>query len=135
MILFDTTFLIDLANADQVAAKLASDMDGKGEVAALSVVSMHEYLLGVYLANYGKSSLEGKLESAERDLSKFRILPLTADIARISSKVQAQVTRSGKPIGLNDIYISATAMRHDIELVSRNTKHFGAVSGLRFRGY
>ena len=135
MILFDTSFLIDLVNGDAGAVKLASEADAKGEIAALSVISMHEYLLGIYLAYYGRASFDEKLESAERDLSKFRILPLTKDMVRISSKIQMQMIRKGKAIGINDIHIGATALYYGAEMVSRNAKHLGEIPDLRLSGY
>ena len=85
---------------------------------------MHEYLLGVHLAYDGKASFEQKMESAERDLSRFSILPFDEEVARISSKIHAQTIKKGRQIGINDIYIAATSLYHGAELVSRNVKHF-----------
>ncbi len=135
MILFDTTFLIDLVNGDTEAAKLASEMDENQEVAALSAISMHEYLLGVYLVYHGREALREKLESAERDLSKFRILPFTKNIAHTSSKVHAELIKKGTQIGINDTYIGATALNYNIKLVSRNRRHFKQITNLNLRTY
>ena len=135
MILFDTTFLIDLVNGDPGAVKIASNLDEMEESAALSVISMHEYLLGVYLTYYGKELFRQKLDSAKRDLSKFRILPFTKNSAHLSAKIQAEVTKKGKPIGINDIYIGATALYYNIKLMSRNERHFKQITGLDLTTY
>ena len=135
MILFDTDFLIDLVNGQIGSANIATELDEIGEQPALSVISIHEYLLGVYLTYNGKDNLKDKLESANRDLSRFKAIPFTEDIANVSSKIQAEVTKKGKPIGINDIYIGATALYYNIKLVSRNKEHFVRISGLNLKTY
>ena len=71
---------MDLVNSDPRAVKIAQSTDQEGSVASLSVISGHEYLLGVYVKYSGKEILKVKLEAAERDLAPFMILPLTYDI-------------------------------------------------------
>jgi predicted nucleic acid-binding protein len=133
--IFDTTFIIDLTNLDPGAVKLAAKVDGDGENVAISAITAHEYLLGVHLAYYGKAQLGQKLESAERDLSKFGILPLEGEVAETSAKIHAQLIKKGRQTGINDVYIAATAIHHGAELVSRNVKHFRDIPGLRLGIY
>lgn len=132
---FDTTFIIDLVNLDPGAVRLASKIDADGENASISAITAHEYLLGVHLAYYSKVSLEQKLESAERDLSKFSILTFEEEVAKISAKIHAQTIKKGRPIGINDIYIAATAIYHGAEVVTRNVKHFRDIPDVRLGIY
>lgn len=44
--------------------------------------------------------------------------------------LQAQLEKVGRPIGPEDIQIAATALRHGLILVTRNTRHFERVPDL-----
>jgi predicted nucleic acid-binding protein len=43
--------------------------------------------------------------------------------------------QNGLLIGANDLWIAATAIAHDLPLVTRNTDHFRRVPGLKVMGY
>lgn len=133
--LFNTTFLIDAVNGDSGAAKVAKEVDQNGVAPSLSAVSTHEYLTGVYFTYHGKRVLDEKIVEARNELRRFRILPFEMRIALVSAKINAELLRKGKVIGINDIYIAATALYYGAELVSRNTKHFSAIPSLRLRNY
>ena len=136
MRLFDTTFLIDLVNEDRGAVGLAEKVDLENSFRAVSVVTVYEYLLGVHSVYYNNAKLlREKLESANRDLSPFEILPLTNEIARESSKLQASLQRRGRMLGLNDLYIASTASNLKLSLVTRNTDDFKKVPDLNIESY
>jgi tRNA(fMet)-specific endonuclease VapC len=133
---FDSSFIIDLIHADPQAAKLSRLIDDEHSVAALSAVSVHEYLLGIHLKYFrDEDLLKEKLEAAEKDLMPFMVLPLTKEIAMESAKIQATLARRGRTIGINDIYIAATAMVNKASLVTRNASHFDQVEGLLVEKY
>ena len=48
MPLFDTAFLIDLTRGDKGAISIAKQVDGTADIKAISVVTVHEYLRGVF---------------------------------------------------------------------------------------
>ncbi len=82
-----------------------------------------------------KDLLKEKLEAAEKDLMPFMVLPLTKEIAMESAKIQATLERWGRTIGINDVYIAATAMVNKASLVTRNDSHFDQVEGLLVEKY
>jgi predicted nucleic acid-binding protein len=79
--------------------------------------------------------LNEKLESARNELSRFEVIPLTKEVAETSSELHAGLAKSGRQIGINDIYIAATALRYGLTLVTRNRAHFGRVTGLKLDLY
>jgi tRNA(fMet)-specific endonuclease VapC len=134
--LFDTTFLVDLVNADAGASRLAKKVDEDAAPSFISVISMHEYLFGVYFRYQGdKVLLKDKLASAERDLSRFEPVPLTPEITRLSPGIHVELAKSGKAIGINDVYIAATAIRFDLTLVTRDKLHFRRIPKLSLETY
>lgn len=49
--------------------------------------------------------------------------------------IRTDLAAQGKPIGPNDLLIAAIARANDATLVTRNTKEFGRVSGLRMEDW
>jgi tRNA(fMet)-specific endonuclease VapC len=43
----------------------------------------------------------------------------------------AALEAKGKPIGIEDVWIAATALEHGLTVVTRNLKHFQRIPGLR----
>lgn len=128
--------MVDLVNADAGAAELAGTVDDENSVATISVVTVHEYLFGVYF-RYGRdrSKLKEKLASVARDLERFEVLPLTRGVAEVSSRVHSELAWSGQLIGINDVYIAATALNYNLSLVTRNLEHFRRIHGLKLEDY
>ena len=137
MRVFDTSFIIDLSNDDSGAISLANTVDKEGSVAAISVVSVHEYMFGIHIKYFKeeKEVQKAKLEAAEKQLMAFMILPLTQEIAIESARIEAVLTKRGQIIGINDIYIAATAMVNKASVVTRNSSHFGQVQELSVEEY
>jgi tRNA(fMet)-specific endonuclease VapC len=135
--LFDTAFVVDLTRSDPGAVARAGKTDTENTPPALSVFSVHEYLVGVHL-KYGSHSneeLQAKLATAHVQISRFDVIPLTSEIAEISSGLQAELTRLGRLVGINDLYIAATAMKLGLAVVTRNVKEFQRVPKLKVESY
>jgi len=49
----------------------------------------------------------------------------------VYGQVRAQLESAGRPLADADLQIAATALVHDLELVTGNVKHFARVPGLR----
>jgi predicted nucleic acid-binding protein len=133
--IFDTTFVVDLVNSDSGAVRIAEEQAAGNSPSVISAVTVHEYLFGMRL-RYGQSpELAEKLSSAARDLAPFDVLPLTREVAEESAHLQADLTSTGKQIGINDVYIGATAVKFGLELVTRNKRHFSLIPSLVVKGY
>jgi predicted nucleic acid-binding protein len=134
--LFDTGFIVDLVNSDEGAVGLAKVVDGEASLAAISAVSIHEYLFGIYF-RYRRDAdeLRSKLVSARNDLERFEVIPVTREVAEISGRIQAELAAAGSQIGINDIYIAATASYYGLSLVTRNTRHFKRIPKLKLENY
>ena len=56
---------------------------------------------------------------------------MTTEIAERFASLRATLRRQGQPLADMDLLIAATALEHDLTLVSRNALHFARVPGLR----
>jgi tRNA(fMet)-specific endonuclease VapC len=62
---------------------------------------------------------------------RFVIFPFNDEVAWRASLIVTDLRRRGLPTGENDLWIAATAVAADETLVTRNTKHFQSIKGLR----
>ena len=97
-----------------------------------SVICRYELRYGAFLREDGPV-FWSKLE--------MQILPLVRWIAMDSAvsdragAMAATLEREGKQIGLHDVLIAATAIEYDLTLVTRNTRHFARLAGLRVENW
>ena len=92
----------------------------------LSAISIGEIRRGIRLLPQGNRQrrLEQWLDRDVLDLFAGQILPVTRAIAEQWAVLSAARQRRGKPLSMADGLIAATALEHDLILVTRNTKDF-----------
>jgi tRNA(fMet)-specific endonuclease VapC len=59
------------------------------------------------------------------------ILPFGQAEAIRAGDLLAALEAEGNPIGIEDVWIGATAIEHGLTVVTRNLKHFQRIMGLR----
>jgi len=133
--LCDTTFLIDLVAGDEGAARKAKEVDEHGVYVAISAVTAHEYLRGIYYLYSGTDKFEEKLREAMADISRFIVIPFDLEVAEVAAQIDAELIKRGKPLSYPDVVIAATALSKDLTLVTRNVRHFSRVSRLAVESY
>jgi predicted nucleic acid-binding protein len=72
-----------------------------------------------------------RLEGMHQMLDDLKILEVTADVAERFGQLQAALLDAGKPAPGMDLMIAATALVHDLTLVTHNTQDFANVTALR----
>lgn len=136
MYLADTSFLIDLINNYSKAVEKAIKIDNEGVAVAISSITAEEYLRGVYyLFGDSEDLLAKKLAVAESDLARFECIALNYQIARIAARIDAQLTKRGQIIGLADVLIGATAIQHQLRVITKNIKHFSRIEEIELEEY
>jgi predicted nucleic acid-binding protein len=86
----------------------------------------------LYKGAFRSSAVVRHLENVEkRVLPALTVLSYDVAAARVYGQVRARLESAGRPLADADLQIAATALLHDLELVTGNVKHFRRVPGLR----
>lgn len=71
----------------------------------------------------------------EEFLRSFRWLPITPDVAWRFGRTFQFLRVNGMSVGVNDLWIAATALSHDVPVVTANVRDFARIPGLEVIGY
>ncbi len=66
-----------------------------------------------------------------RVLPAVTVLAYDVEIARVYGALRAQLEEAGQTLADADLQIAATAVHHDLELVTGNVRHFRRINALR----
>jgi toxin FitB len=91
----------------------------------VSVVSIGEIAKGIALLKESKNrrELQAWLQALERYYAD-RILPVDLETSRTWGELTAAAQKSGKTVPASDGLIAATARRHGLHVMTRNTEDF-----------
>jgi tRNA(fMet)-specific endonuclease VapC len=123
--LIDTDWIIDSLHGQHVATQTLLDLAPDG--LAVSLISYGERYQGAYYANDPRAALRG----LRQFLRGKRLLPLTKPIMERFGVLRGHLQRRGLTIGDPDLLIAATALEHDLTLLTRNRRHFNRIPDLR----
>lgn len=95
------------------------------DACGISSVVLHELHYG---ARRGQQSARNV---ARVEALPFAVLDFDHGDALAAAQIRLQLERQGTPIGAFDLMIAAQALARDLTLVTRNTREFERVPGLR----
>ena len=64
-------------------------------------------------------------------LGNFVVYPYNRQMCRKWAEVSDEARRRGRPVGVADAWIAATALLHGMPLVTHNREHFSGIEGLK----
>jgi predicted nucleic acid-binding protein len=97
-----------------------------GKLMIVSFTTVAELYQWARLYDWGKAK-RGKLGQY---LQGFVVIHSSDDLCLKWADVRSEATKQGRPIDTADAWIAATALLHNVPLVTHNRKHYGAVAGL-----
>lgn len=93
----------------------------------LSFMTVAELFQWAILRQWG----DRRLSQLEQYLSNYLVIPVDQPLCREWAKVRSDRQSAGRPISSQDAWIAATALRHDLPLITHNSKDFVGISNLR----
>ena len=126
-LLIDTSVFIQIERAREGPETLL-DSIGEREV-FLAAISASELLHGVHRAD--TAVRRGRRERfVESIFSLMPVLPFDLEIARVHSRLWADLSARGQMIGAHDLIIAATAVAHEHSVITGNVREFDRVQDL-----
>ena len=122
--LVDTDWAVHSRRGHEAVRRRLVELQPQG--LGLSIVSLAELYEGV------ERSRSPATEDAEvRDLlARVQVVDLDDETARIFGRERARLRAAGNPIADLDLLIGATALRHDLTLLTNNRRDFERFEGL-----
>jgi tRNA(fMet)-specific endonuclease VapC len=125
--LIDTTWVIDHLAGIPEATELLAQLAEEG--IAISSIT--------YLEAFQGTERDPEPETAQAKLDRFLdaapIIPFSPAVARRCARLRETLGKPGKRVRARalDLIIAATALEYDLTLVTRNTKDYADIPGLR----
>ncbi len=123
--LLDTNVIVDALRGDPVAEQIYSHQD-----MYLSTIVRGELYYGAYYA----VQPQPQLDNLAVIFSLLQHVPNSKMVAKRYGEQKATLRKLGTPIPDNDLWIAATALEHDMILVTNDT-HFNNVKELQLRNW
>ena len=95
---------------------------------AVSTITLYEILYGILRMPEGKRKRDYWQHFNSIILKDFHIIPYNKDIAIYHATFAAKLVNLGKTPPTNDSMIAATALAHNMTLVTRNVKDFSNIA-------
>jgi len=127
-LLFDTDAISELLRPKPLPAYLKWLRSVAREDQFTSAVTIGELYKGAYRSKAKDrhlANIEGRV------LPAVTVLPYDVATARVFGEIRAQLEEKGTILADADLQIAATAIHHNLELVTGNLRHFERVPTLR----
>jgi predicted nucleic acid-binding protein len=127
MFLVDTNVVSELIRPKPHLPVIRRLLSTDPAVLFASEVTRYELRFGAALQPR-PSEVWGKVE---REILPLPIwLPIDERVALATADLRASLRKSGKPIEMSDALLAATALVHELVLVTRNVRHFQNVADI-----
>lgn len=132
MYLLDTNILSEMVRKKPNANVRTRLVGSSVEDCHSSVICRCELRYGAFLREDGPLFWK-RLQAGILSLPTW--LPVSVSVADGAASLAAELERQGKRLDTHDCLIAATALEKDLTLVTRNTKHFQRICGLRLENW
>ncbi len=132
MMLLDTNILSEMMKVKSEPRLIAFLDKQPQERLFISTITQAEIELGIALLPKGKRKT-GLATIAQQVLQIFatRNLVFGSEAASVYGQLVAEQSKKGRTISVEDAQIAAIALVHDMTVITRNTKDFDNILGLR----
>ncbi len=124
--LLDTDYVVNFLRGRNATVPFVNSLTDAG-TARVSAITVAEVLEGIF---FGRNPVAAE-RAFQTWLRSVPVLDVNQDVARNFAHLRGELRQLGQIIQDMDLLIAATALHHDLTLVTRNQRHFGRVPGIR----
>lgn len=124
MFLIDTDIIIYSFKGSQVVE--GNFRKHRMDPMAISVITYGEMVYGARKSR----QIERNLAAARRVAEIYPMLPVTQSVIETFAGLKADLEVAGTPLDDMDLLIAATALSHNLTLVTNNEQHFSRIPGI-----
>lgn len=123
--LVDTDWVAEYLKARQPTTQILTSLRREG--LAISLITYGEIFEGIRRGR----DVERHERSFRHFVRRVYLLPLTIEIMERFAHIRGELRAQGQLIGDLDTLIAATALEHDLMLITYNTRHFNRIPDLK----
>lgn len=124
MVLLDTNVVSYFFRRDSRAASYEAPLIG--QTRAIAFMTLAELYKWPLERNWGAR----RSEELELYLASYVVIPMDDQLARCWARLVTEQAKQGRSLGSPDAWIAATALRHELSLITHNPRHFEGIPGL-----
>ena len=124
--ILDTSILVEIDRGNNIEKIEKLDEEGSHSISAVTV---SEFYTGVNMRE------EPEEDKAERLISRARVMPVEEEIARKAGELIARKKQENLKLGLNDIYITATAAERDKTVITKDPEDFNEIEEIEIEDW
>ena len=108
----------------------------------VSRAGAYRYVFGFYtisimmfievVKGWQKRQREDRVQEFLAEIANVEVLPIELSIGELAGRICGDLERTGQPIGIADSIIAATAIHHDLILVTGNISHYQRIQALGY---
>ncbi len=130
MTCIDSDVIIDFLRKKRVAQELLASIEIREGTLCTTAINSFEVFKGV--ARHTNSE---KYRAVAEFLTRLTIFDLTFEISKKAAEIHEDLKLKGQVIDTGDILIAATVIANNETLLTRNTKHFKRIPGLKLEPF
>src|SRR3989344_7432727 len=131
MVCLDTSFAIDKLRCNEEARDILDLLISNRESISITTISIMELIGGLY----SNPKLKKEKEEIMAFVSSLIVLSFDLESSFLAGELELDLIINGQIIQPEDIMIASIAMENNETLITKNTKHFEKISGLKIKSY
>jgi tRNA(fMet)-specific endonuclease VapC len=129
MYLLDTdTVIYSLKGHEAVSRHLQSHLDDPIKISIITCMEL-------YYGAHKSKKIAGNLAKIRTLEQSIEVLPVGRESAETYGMLKAQLEKQGSRLDDFDLIIAASALAHNLTLVTNNTDHFKRIEGLKLANW
>ncbi|NOY68511.1 MAG: type II toxin-antitoxin system VapC family toxin [Deltaproteobacteria bacterium] len=129
MYLIDTDIIIYSLKANEtVKWNLRLHLNDSIKISAVTLMEM-------YYGAYKSQKVESNLAKVKMIESSLEIVPISRELVEMFGLLKSNLEKAGQSLDDFDLILAATALSHNLILVTNNEKHFQRIDGLKIENW